>query len=461
MFQPLFLRLFVRIDRLFAFLALPLCLLAPPKLRLPASSELAMVDLAYAQIPGMGGGKKATPPKTVAKPAVVAKPAPFNIQVAVKGLFTKENDDPASPLYISPAHEKDIESDIKEGYNYNKIVLKQYKVDTDPKRNALVKGLGHELAAIANSHHQIALWGDKRFSKFPFHFTVLQGKDVNAFSLPGGWVYVYDGLLKYVQSKDELAGVLAHEISHVEFRHVAILQRESSKLNILTFPLILFGLLDAGGGGMQAVSLGSLLNQSTQSGWSQKAEEAADFGGFQVLTHSKFNPVGMLTMMEHLARDERLGPDIPLGIYRTHPPSPQRAALLEGYIKTAGYPMDRSAVSKLFSTSVKPEDGGLVSVYFHNDLIFNFAGTNAVQRAEEASKKVNAYLDSTPQPYTVSIGSDDNPYGNTEKLFTITPDDIAASKLTLNQLDFNVKKAIRTAIYTYNTMIWMGQGSTN
>jgi len=380
-----------------------------------------------------------------------------NQQIAVQNA-TSSSQDP--DLVISPAHEKDIQHDEDEGKKYAQDVLKEYKVDTDPAINARVQKIAVQLVEIANSHHLIALWGDKRFSKFPFKFTVLQGDDVNAFSLPGGYVYIFDGLLKYVESDDELAGVLGHEMSHIEFRHVATLERDQSKLSIFTFPLILFGLLTSGGSGLTAVSLGQLLDQSTGSGWSQNAELAADYGGFQILTFSKYNPVAMLTLMEHYARDERVSPNINLGIYRTHPPSQARARALEGYLEADHLPLDRSAVSTSFSISVKPEDGGVVAVYFNKDKIFGFAGADAVTRAEAASKTLNKFLDSQPEVFQVQIGPDGNPTAEGNTLFDITPDDLIASKLKSSDLSAQTVNAIKGAIYAYSTRVWMSETSS-
>jgi len=140
-------------------------------------------------------------------------------------------------------HQRDIDNDIKLGKDYSADVDKETKPSEDKAIVERVQRIGNELAEIANATPITALWGDKRMSKFPYVFKVIQGKDVNAFSLPGGTIYVYEGLVKYVESDDELAGVLSHEISHASLRHVATLQREQSKLSIIQLPLLLLTLL--------------------------------------------------------------------------------------------------------------------------------------------------------------------------------------------------------------------------
>src|SRR5207248_3056953 len=133
-------------------------------------------------------------------------------------------------------------------------------------------------------------------------FKVLEGDDINAFSLPGGRIYVYEGLMKFVESDDELAGILAHETSHAAFRHVATMEHKENKLVMAQIPLIIAAIL-AHSPGVMAVGQG--YTQSTTSGWSIEAEKAADFGGFQFMLKSNYNPVAMLTFMERLARKHR------------------------------------------------------------------------------------------------------------------------------------------------------------
>src|SRR6202043_1532595 len=115
------------------------------------------------------------------------------------------------PPVVEPGHEKAITDDEALGKKFAAQVDKDYKQTDDLKMQARLERIGNELAAIANAHHLIATWGDKRFTPFHYHFKVIKGSDVNAFSLPGGYIYVFEGLVTYVESDDELAGVVGHE----------------------------------------------------------------------------------------------------------------------------------------------------------------------------------------------------------------------------------------------------------
>lgn len=348
---------------------------------------------------------------------------------------------------VDPKHEKDIKADEEEGAKYVKEVEKQYKESKDKDMQERVQRIGAQMAAIANKTKVVALWGDKRFSKFDYMFKVLEGKDVNAFSLPGGHIYVYEGLMKFVESDDELAAVLGHEIAHASLRHVATLQREASKLQVIQLPLILAAIFGGGrdsGTVLQGVFMGT---QAISSGWSVKAEKAADYGGFQYMLKSPYNPSGCLTVVERLAEEERNTPALSMdwGIYRTHPPSAERVEAIVKDFKDANLTVHRSAVTTRFTTQLKTTPTG-VEAWFDGKLLYTFTGEGAKDRAAEAVKRLNAFFDSNPEMYDVRI-QNNQILGDREVLLTIAPADAAQANLTVPQLAERTVGALRSAVY--------------
>lgn len=362
-------------------------------------------------------------------------------------------------IKIDPKHQKDIERDIALGKEYSKQIAQDptFHVSKNPEYLARVEKIGYRLAAIANVTQAKALWGDKRLSPFEYHFTVLEDKDVNAFSLPGGFIYVNEGLMKYVESDDELAGVLAHEIAHAAFRHVATLQRESSKMSMATLPLILIAIF-TGGANNSAIAVlqgQQLLTQAIGSGWSVKAEQAADYGGFQYMLKSPYNPTGMLTMMERLARDEKGLGSIDLGIYRTHPPGPERAASLTKDLQLAGIPIHRSEVTFSFRAAAKPGPDGSIELDFGVRKLAVLRGPNAASRAADAAKRLNTFFDQVPQLYEVRAGNDGSVVGLGQVMLTMTPADApAGSKDSPAVLASNATKSIKDCLYSLAYRVW-------
>jgi len=352
----------------------------------------------------------------------------------------------SDPLAIDAKHQKDIDNDIKQGADYAKQVEDHEKLSKDQDMQDRVKKIGAVMADIANHTHLIASWGDKRFSKYSYEFKVLQGKDVNAFSLPGGHVYVYEGLMKFVQSDDELAAVLGHEITHAALRHVATLQKEAANIQLASLPVVLATIF-AGSRVGSALPAVSLINQSSMSGWSLKAETAADYGGFQLMSRSPYNPTACLTVNERLLQLEQSNPEdsMDYGIFATHPPSVHRVEAMLADLRKANLPIQRSAVTTSYTTTLKKVDDG-IQAWFNNKLIYTFSGDDAEVRAEQAKKKLNAFFDAVPALYDVRANGEDV-LGSDKVLFSIEQSDAAKQKLSVTALSSKAVASIQGALY--------------
>lgn len=356
-------------------------------------------------------------------------------------------------------HQADLKSDVEMGKKYAEEIAKdpKMKVSTNADMIARVQRLGAEFAQIANDNQVEVSWGDPRLNPFQYEFRVLQGDDVNAFSIPGGFIYFYEGLLKYAESDDELAGVMAHEIGHASFRHIATLRREASKIDVIQIPLILVAILTGGATAQGVLIGGSLLGTALTSGWSVKAEQSADFGAFQYMRKSKYNPVGILTLMERLAYDERSKPlPFELGIYRTHPPSRERAQAISRRLIDAGIPIRRSQVTQTLKTQIKPGDDGTVDLWFANIKVVSFGGTEALSRADLAATNLDAFMDGIPKIFEVA--NDGNVIeGKGRELFAVTEDDALASKAKVPVLVEDVIKNLKRVAYDVSYRVWDAQ----
>ena len=352
-------------------------------------------------------------------------------------------------------HQEDLRRDEEQGKKYAAEVEKQTPLSTNKEYNERVQRVGGTIAAIANKTSINVLWGDKRLNPFTYEYKVIKGDDVNAFSIPGGHIYVYEGLMKRVESDDELAGVLAHETAHAEERHVATLQREAGKVQNLTLPLILLAIL-TGGAGAAAATLGGtgLVTQALGSGWSVKAEESADYGGFQYMVQSPYDPTGMLTFMERLARLNQLSDSINWGIYTTHPPSRERAETLTGYMNAARVPIRRSRVAASYRTTVKDTVGGGVALMFGGKTLTTFAGTDAKARGLAAADKVNAFFDKTPALFELKPGPDGAIMGDGTVLYQVAPADAEFVRQTPDAAQAQALKAMQLALVTTGGRVW-------
>jgi predicted Zn-dependent protease len=368
--------------------------------------------------------------------------------------FNKDED--TFDLPTDPKHREDLKHDEEQGKKYAAEVLKEIDPSTNMAYQERVERIGQEIAHIANHTNAIASWGDRRHNVYHYRYTVLKGEDVNAFSLPGGYIFVFEGLMKFVESDDELAGVLGHETSHAAFRHIATLKHKSNSEAYLGGLAILASILSHNVAPFAATNM---IMQSTESGWSINAEKAADYGGFQILQNShKYNPVAMLTFMERLNRQDRAMDKIMNStIYQTHPITKERAEAMESDLKDAGIPVERSKASPTFRVQLRNCPDGTVDAAFDSRKIYKFGGPDAQARAAAVAEKLNRFYDEVPQAFDVSGRTNPSVITyKTDVLFTVSPEDAAANKTTQDKLVADTINAIKKSLIDLGYRVWLG-----
>ena len=192
----------------------------------------------------------------------------------------------------------------------------------DPEVIGYVEEVGQRIAAHVGPHY------------FPFHFFVIKDESLNAFAVPGGYVFVNTGLLEEIDREDELAAILAHELAHVQARHVAKRIAKLSRLNIASAAAAIVGLIFARGKGGQAIAVTSgALAASKALAYSRADEEEADRLGFQYLTAAGYDARGFIEVFNKIIRHRwLLSENIP-GYLLTHPGTAERITYLESLIE--------------------------------------------------------------------------------------------------------------------------------
>ena len=152
-----------------------------------------------------------------------------------------------------------------------------------------------------------------------YHFTVIESDQVNAFAAPGGWIYIYTGLLVRMENEAELAAVLAHEVSHVVARHG--IKRLQAAMGVTLAYRLVFG-EDASEALEAAVGIGMGL---LFAGYSRDAEREADRFGLEYMVRAGYDPEGAVTMFEKLAAmgDAESG-NVFEALARSHPETQER-----------------------------------------------------------------------------------------------------------------------------------------
>lgn len=190
-------------------------------------------------------------------------------------------------------------------------VLQKFRLVEDPSVVEYVEQLGRRVAERSAR------------PDLDYHFFVVDDPSVNAFSIPGGFIYVHTGLLRIVETEDELAAVLAHEIAHVVARHGLRNLKSAQKAKIGILGAVIAGTILGGGTGARAAGgVAQIAAAGTLTKHSRDFEREADFLGLYNTVEAGYDPSAMIGIFEKLGRSgskSSMG-----GIFASHPDSRER-----------------------------------------------------------------------------------------------------------------------------------------
>lgn len=169
-----------------------------------------------------------------------------------------------------------------------------------------------------------------------WQFTVVDSREVNAFALPGGWVYVNRGLIERATNMSELAGVLAHEIGHVTLRHSVQQMQQAQGANLGVVMLCTLTKVCESGTGQAAVNIGG---SALFAKFSRSDEAEADAEGVSTTIKAGISPRGFPAMFRVLLSERRSNPGALDGFFASHPLEETRITATEAQIAT--YPASR------------------------------------------------------------------------------------------------------------------------
>ena len=227
-------------------------------------------------------------------------------------------------LFPSFAHafgEFTIKDELELGKKFNILIRSRMPLVQDPEIVNYVKGIVGRL--------------EKTMPPQPFPFTpsVIRHNAVNAFAIPGGYIFIHTGLILAVNHESELAGVVAHEMAHVTQRHIAGRIQQAQWVSILSILGAVAGAF-MGGEATPAMMAGSMAaGQAAMLKYSRGDENEADQVGMNYLTRAKFNPEGMVGAFKILGKKQwNMGSTVPPYL-STHPGINERADDMELRIK--------------------------------------------------------------------------------------------------------------------------------
>ena len=220
----------------------------------------------------------------------------------------------AQPTQVKPGFNIFSEQqDVEIGRQSAAEAERQLPMLNDRRAEGYVSEIIRRLAAVAPG------------AKYPYQIRVVNASDINAFSLPGGFMYVNRGLIEAARSEPELAAVLAHEMAHVALRHGT---HQASKAYLTQAGIgILGGLLGRGGNPSQVFQvIGGLGMNALFLKFSRDIEYQADTVGAQIMARAGYDPRAMADFFEVLRNEQRSNPSRLAQFFSDHPAPADREA---------------------------------------------------------------------------------------------------------------------------------------
>ena len=204
--------------------------------------------------------------------------------------------------------------EVQLGKQFSREIEKEMKMYSDPVVTAYIDQLGQHLASYS------------RRRNITYHFKVVDTEAVNAFAVPGGYLYVNIGLIRAAENESELAGVIGHEIGHVVGKHGA--KQMTRQLGLAAVARLALGEEQSKLKQMVA----GLATNGVLMKYSRDAEREADIYAVQEMYDAGIDPEGMATFFEKLRRLQKSKPSKLQQMFASHPPTAERVTAVRSQI---------------------------------------------------------------------------------------------------------------------------------
>lgn len=216
------------------------------------------------------------------------------------------------------------QQEVELGANSAAQVSTQLPLIHDAAIESYVTSLGNQLAKVTDDRN------------LAWHFTVVDSKEVNAFALPGGWIYVNRGLIERATNMSELAGVMGHEIGHVTKRHSVQQMQQAEGANVGVSLLCTLTKVCESGASQAAINVGG---SALFAKFSRTDEAEADAEGVKTTVKAGISPEGIPEMFRILLSERQTNPGALDAFFASHPLEEDRITATEAQI--AKYPANQ------------------------------------------------------------------------------------------------------------------------
>lgn len=291
--------------------------------------------------------------------------------------------------YARRKKELELEASVKREVAIGARVAEEIAKNMEFVKDPLV------MARVKKIFNRLTPWVKR---PLPYNVYVVKEKSPNAFCIPGGNIYITNGLIDFVKSDAELAFVMAHELSHADGKHGIIQMERNQKLSFAALAIVL-----ASRGASAAMVLSNVAAVAISNAYSRDLEQEADLGAVIISEKAGYELSAGITVMESLAAEELKQPWIDPGIYRDHPKISERIHYIASIVESRGHKIQRKNVLNLLIPQLSEEKGRLLLRVDNTAIVQMPASPQARQLLEDMQRALQQSLQMETPVYDIRV----------------------------------------------------------
>ena len=279
----------------------------------------------------------------------------------------------------------DLAKEVEIGRKAVKRIEEEWPLTTDPAVTSKLEMIASKLEPYMSR-------------RINWEIKLVKTEALNAFCLPGGFIFFTTGIVDALKTDSELAAVMAHEMIHADRKHSLRMAAESNKVTLGALAVMLLS-----GGAAAPIVLAQVAQVAITSAYTMELEAEADRLGLDALIQSGYSPTGMITLFEHFMAEDYKQPIVEYGIYMNHPETPKRLEAAVKILHDRKIPIERKYSLGLLRTELR-ETGNNIQLLVDGQVAATGNKTSEVKAVLSGMRdNLNKYLQLELAPYDLHM----------------------------------------------------------
>ena len=287
-------------------------------------------------------------------------------------------------ITFSAEPDPDLAKEVEIGRRAMKQIEEQWPLTSDPAVTSKLEIILRKLEPFMSR-------------RINWEVRLVKTEAMNAFCLPGGFIFFTTGIVDALKTDSELAAVMAHEMIHADRKHSLRTAADTSKVTLGALAVMILS-----GGAAAPIILAQVAQVAITSSYTMELEAEADRLGLNALIKSGYSPTGMITLFEHFMAEEYKQPLVDYGVYMNHPDTPKRLAAAVKTLHERHIPIERKYSLGLLRTEI--HDGAEISLRIDGyTVITGRRSPETLALMKTIRSELDKYLQLELAPYEIHV----------------------------------------------------------